>query len=224
MNRFITRAAAFIAAAAISVSAVSCGSKKEEHDHDHNMVSVDIDGDVSLDDLGYGATQHDDTPETSDVPIGVSYDPRYVTADEAAKVVDYLYSLSVKDAARHEKAVYPPILKYRLENMELSSTQELLDSLYEMYKSYTESDFEFTYVLIEDIVEQKNDKEAFAHYDGVLEQAAPDAKATDKKILKVNCTYSKPGSNGSYSFMLHHDNKYIDVAVYTIDGEPYIIA
>ncbi len=228
MNKFITRAAAFIAAAAISVSAVSCGSKEEKkakEKDDHNMVAIDApEGNVNVDELGYGATQHDDTPETSDVPIGVSYDPRYVTAEEAAKVVDYFYSLPSKDVKRHENAVYPPILKYRLESLEVSSTQELLDSLYDLYKNYTEMDFEFTYVLIEDIVEEKNDKSAYEDYDNVLAKVAPDANVTDKKLLKVNCTYSEPGGNGSYSLMLHRGNKYVDVAVYTIDGVPYIIS
>lgn len=225
MNRIITRAAALIAAAAISVCAVSCGSKEEKKEKDdHNMVAVNVDGDVSLDELGYGATQHDDTPETSDVPIGVSYDPRYVTAEEAAKVVDYFYSLSTKDAAMHENAVYPAVLKYRLESLEQASTQDLLNNLYDIYKGYTEKDFEFTYVLIEDIVEEKNDKSAYEEYDYVLSQVAPDAKVTDKKLLKVNCTYTEPGGHGSYSLMLHRGNKYVDVAVYTIDGEPYVIS
>ena len=88
----------------------------------------------------------------------------------------------------------------------------------------TEKDFEFTYVLIEDIVEEKNDKSAYEEYDYVLSQVAPDAKVTAKKLLKVNCTYTEPGGHGSYSLMLHRGNKYVDVAVYTIDGEPYVIS
>ncbi|MCR4795524.1 MULTISPECIES: hypothetical protein [Ruminococcus] len=226
MNRFITSAAALTLAASIAFSAVSCGSKKDEHDHhDHNMVGVNVpdDVDISSDELGYGATQKDEKPEDSDVPIGVSYDPRYMTHDEAVKVVDYFYSLSARDASRLENAVYPPVLKYDLEHFEIASSQEFLNSLYDMYKEDLQTDFEFTYVLVEDILENEDKNAECAVFDEILKKAAPDANVTDKKLFKVNCTYKKAGGHGS---LLLYKNEQDDatVAVYTIDGVPYIIS
>lgn len=227
MNRLIARAAAFIAAAAISITAVSCSSEnKDEHDHgnDHNMVGVNVpDNNVSSDELGYGATQRDEKPGDSDVPIGVSYDPRYMTHEEAVKVVDYFYSLSARDAERLENAVYPPVLKYDLEHFEIASSQEFLDSLYDMYKENLQTDFEFTYVLVEDIVESGDESADYSVYDEMLSMAAPDAKVTDKKLFKVNCTYKKAGGNGSL-LLYKNEQDYAIVAVYTIDGVPYVIS
>ena len=52
----------------------------------------------------------------------------------------------------------------------------------------------------------------------------PDAKVTDKKVFMVNCTYNKPDDpNGVYSLQMRIGD-YVDVAVYTIDGKPYIIS
>ena len=225
MNKFIIRAAAFMAAAAISVSAVSCGDKKDEHDH--NMVGIDApDENVGLNDLGYGATQKDETPDDSDVPIGVTYDPRYMTHEEAAKVVDYLYSMTSKETSRIENALYPPVLALELDRVNMTSSQEFLDSLYDMYKESTGVDFDITYVLVDDILEDNEENSSeFVGYDDILKKADPDANVTEKKIFMVNCVYREKGGNGSKLLRKTSSGEhYIYTAVYTIDGEPYIIA
>lgn len=227
MNKFIVRAAAVMAAAAISFSAVSCGSKKDEHEHDHNMVGIDTpDENMGLDDLGYGATQKDDTPENSDVPIGVTYDPRYMTQDEAAKVVDYFYSLSSRDTSRLENALYPPVLELDLGRVDMESSQEFLDEMYDMYKETTGVEFEFTYVLVDDIIEDKEENSSeFAEYDDILKKADPDANVTEKKIFMVNCVYKEKGGTGSKLLRKTSSGEhYLYAAVYTIDAEPYVIA
>ena len=155
------------------------------------------------------------------MPIGVEFDPRFMTDDEAKKVVDYFYSLSSGETARLENAVAPELLKYRLETSNLESAQAFLDAEYELIKQYTQADFKFKFVLVDGVLKGDTGYEA---YDALVKKAMPGAKVTEKKVFKVNCTYERPDDVGSvYSLALRLGDD-VTVAVYTIDGEPYVIS
>lgn len=225
MKKLITKAAAFIAAAAMTVSAVSCSGKESSSEGGNNLIGGEVPDDVSIaaEDMPYGAQYKTLTPDDADIPMGIDFDPRYMTDDEAKKVVDYFYSMSSREPARLENAVYPPVLKYRLANSPTPTAQEFLDSEYELIKNYTQSEYSFTFVLVDGALTDAADSGEFSAYDAILQEADPDANVTDKKLFMVNCTYSKPDDGGVYSLQMRL-NSYLYVAVYTIDGEPYVIS
>ncbi len=228
MNKIFTRTAAILAAAMMAVSAVSCSDSKkndEKAKSKGNLAGGDLpeNASVSEDDMPYGAEYKQlRAEEEKDLPMSVEYDPRYMTDEEAKQVVNYFWSLSSKDPSYLEKAVHPDLLKYRLDEAG-TTAQEFLNKEYDLIKEYTESDFTFTVTLVDGILKADEKSSDFEFYDSLVEKAIPHAKVTDKKLFMVNCTYSKPDDNGVYSLQMRLGD-YVDVAVYTIDGNPYIIS
>ena len=216
MAGFIRKTAAVFAALLITVSAAACDKKKEEeHDHDHNMAGINApDGDYS------SAAETVLRPDNSDVPITITYCKEYASGEEAAKVAEFYYALSEKNTEYLEKAVYPDVLSYKLDG---SSAQEYLNVEYDYIKdNLTESDFKFTAVTIDDDL---TSDDICSAYDSLLAKAAPDAKPESRKVFRANCLYEK-GDGGQLSLSARLREKgmeEIQVAVYTIDGKPYII-
>jgi hypothetical protein len=220
MKSFIIRAAAFIAAAAISFTAVSCSSEKKNEENagthqEHNMAAVNADdGDYS------DYAERELKPENSDVPIFITFRATFAEDEEAAKVAEFYYAISEKNAEYLEKSVQPDVLKYELNG---AGSQEYLDTEYDYIKeNLIGSDFKFTAVTIDDDVSSDDN---ISYYDSLLAKAAPDLKATVKKVFKVNCLYDK-GDGGQLSLtarLSENNMDEIQIAVYTIDGKPYII-
>lgn len=215
MKEYIRKAAALLAAGLMAVSAAACEKKEDEHDHDHNMAAVNApDGDYS------DYAEKELKPENSDVPIFITYRSTFAEDEEAAKVAEFYYAISEKNAEYLEKSVQPDVLKYELDG---AGTQEYLDTEYDFIKeNLIGSDFKFTAITIDD---DASSDDNIANYDALLAKAAPDLKATVKKVFKVNCLYDKgDGGQLSLSARLSENNMdEIQVAVYTIDGKPYII-
>ena len=228
MKKFIARTAALLAAAVMTASAaVSCSDKDEheDHDHDHQVVGKDEipdDANISLDDLPYGGQFKKLLPEEYDTPIGVDFDSRYLTDEEAAKIADYFYSISEKKAEYLEKALHPDYLKFVLAQTGFDSAQTYVENEYELIKQFTESDYSFDFVLIDDMVDN-SDGTAFTGYDVNLRKALPDANFTDRKAFMVNCTYTVPSEEGGSHSLQARLGDYIVLCVYTIDGEPYVV-
>lgn len=225
MNKIFTRVAAVLAAVLMAASAVSCSDNKkndEKAKSEGNLAGGDLpeNANVSEENMPYGSEYKQLSKDTDGVPMSVEYDPRYMTDDEAKQVVNYFWSLSSKDPSYLEKAVHPDLLKYRLDTAK-TTAQDFLNSEYELIKGYTGSDFTFTFALVDGMLK---DESGFAAYDELIKETMPDAKITDKKVFMVNCTYNRPDDpNGVYSLQMRIGD-YVDVAVYTIDGKPYIIS
>lgn len=221
MYRFITRAAALIAAVTISFTAVSCSSEKKSEEknagahQDHNMAAVSADdGDYT----DYAETEL--KPDTSDVPLMITFRKTFATDAEAAKVAEFYYSISEKSVEYLESSVQPDVLKYKLDG---SDEQEYLDAEYDYIKdTLVKDDYKFTAVTIDD---DASSDENISYYDSLLAKAAPDLKPTSKKVFKVNCLYEK-GDGGQLSLaarLSENNMDEIQVAVYTIDGKSYVI-
>lgn len=225
MKKNFTRVAALMAAVLMSISAVSCSDNKKNDakaKSEGNLAGGDLpdNANVKEEDMPYGAQYKRLTVEDDGLPMSVEFDNRYMTDDEAKQVVNYFWSLSSKDPSYLEKAVHPDLLKYRLESAN-TNAQDFLNSEYDLIKNYTGSDFTFTFALVDGIM---NDDSGFEVYDELIKKTMPDAKVTDKKVFMVNCTYSRPDDpNGVYSLQMRLGD-YVDIAVYTIDGKPYIIS
>lgn len=216
MKGYIRKAAAFLAAALVAVSAAGCADKKEdEHDHGHNMAGVSApDGDYS------DYAEKELKPESSEVPVFITFRSSFAEDEEAVKVAEFYYAMSEKSVEYLEKSVQPDVLKMKLNG---STSADYLNVQYDFIKdSVIGSDFKFTAVTIDDSM---TGEEAFNYYDSLLAKAAPDLKPTSKKVFKVNCLYDK-GDGGQLSLanrLKENNMDELQIAVYTIDGKPYII-
>ena len=220
MKSPIIRAAAFIAAAAISFTAVSCSSEKKNEENagthqEHNMAAVNADdGDYS------DYAEKELKPDTSDVPLMITFRATFATDEEAAKVAEFYYSISEKSVEYLEGSVQPDVLQYKLDG---GGALEYLGTGYDYIKdTLIGADYKFTAVTIDDDV--TTDDNVY-YYDSLLAKAAPDAKPTSKKVFKINCLYEK-GDGGQLSLaarLSENNMDEIQVAVYTIDGKPYVI-
>lgn len=215
MNRFIRKAAALLAAALLAVSAAACEKKEDDHDHGHNMAGINTpDGDYS------DYAEKELKPDSNDVPIFITFRGNLAEDEEAAKVAEFYYAMSEKSVQYLEKSVQPDVLKAKLGS---STAEDYLSVQYDYIKdSVIGSDFKFKAVTIDG--DAAND-ETLHYYDSLLANAAPDLKPTAKKVFKVNCLYDK-GDGGQLSIAARLKEKgmnELEVAVYTIDGKPYII-
>lgn len=219
MKGYIRKAAALLAAALVAVSAAGCGEKKktaEEGTHrEHNMAAVNADdGDYS------DYAEKELKPGSSDVPVMITFRATFATDEEAAKIAEFYYAMSEKNADYLDGAVQPDVLKFKLDG---STSADYLDVQYNFIKdSITGCDFKFTAVTIDDDI---TSEDTVNYYDSLLAKAAPDLKPTSKKVFKVNCLYEE-GDGGQRSLAMRLKEKGMDeleVAVYTIDGKPYII-
>ena len=182
MKGYIGKAAAFLAAVLVAVSAAGCADKKEdEHDHGHNMAGISAaDGDYSE------FAEKELKPDSNDVPIFITFRGNLAEDEEAAKVAEFYYAMSQKSVEYLEKSVQPDVLKMKLNG---STSADYLDVQYNFIKdSITGCDFKFTAVTIDE--DAANDDTIY-YYDSLLAKAAPDLKPTAKKVFNVNCLYDK---------------------------------
>ena len=127
MKGYIRKAAAFLAAALVAVSAAGCADKKEdEHDHGHNMAGVSApDGDYS------DYVEKELKPESSEVPIFITFRGNLAEDEEAAKVAEFYYAMSEKSVEYLEKSVQPDVLKMKLNG---STSADYLNVQYDFIK------------------------------------------------------------------------------------------
>ncbi|WP_295086227.1 hypothetical protein [Ruminococcus sp.] len=224
MKKVIARIAVLLVSVVMMASAsVSCNDKDDhDHDdHDHNLVEeIPDDVNMKLDDMPYGGEFRKLLPEEFDTPIGVDRDPRYLSDEEAAKFADYFYAISEKKPEYLEKALHPDFLKTLLEKTGTDSAQSYVDIEYNLIKEFTETDYSFDFVLVDDMV---TDEDIINGYSSTVRSSLPGAKITDVKVFKINCTYkSLSDEGGSYS-LKERLGDYVTLCVYTADGEPYIL-
>ena len=127
MKGYIRKAAAFLAAALVAVSAAGCADKKEdEHDHGHNMAGVSApDGDYS------DYAEKELKPESSEVPVFITFRSSFAEDEEAVKVAEFYYAMSEKSVEYLEKSVQPDVLKMKLDS---STSADYLNVQYDFIK------------------------------------------------------------------------------------------
>lgn len=110
MKKFIILACAFVLAC-VSCSDDNSGSSGESK----NMLVSDNIGkgiNVTEDEMPFGATMTDLYSDKDGVPISISYDNRFMTADDAEKISDYISAINTCDAELMQKTCYPSYLEY----------------------------------------------------------------------------------------------------------------
>ena len=229
MKNIITNAASLLIAAALAAPLAACSDKDSSsgsagsiHSDEGNIAGSVLDDDVNVaqEDLPYGATVMQLTPENDGVPVITEFDYRFLSNEEGKKAAEYLSSLALKDVSLLEGSTYPPSLSNRLAREGSLTSQEFLDEEYELITSYTGGDFKFTYYLINNVLTEADTD--FSSYDKLVLDSDPNAEITDRKYVEIECLYSLTSSDGSYS-LTNRIGSDIALYVYTIDGGVYVL-
>ena len=221
MKKFIILACAFM------LACVSCSEENSDSSGESRnmLVSDNADDGINFneDEMPFGATMIDLSPD--EVPISISYEKRFMTADEAKKISDYISAINTCDAELIQKTSYPPYLEYLVEYYENTDVQDYLDTRHQIIaNSYTNGEYDFNYILINSLKDENDDDSdtGFSQLDAKIYEKSPDAEITSRKMVDIDILYSLENDNGSYSFSRRTGSD-MTLYIYTIDGQIYIL-
>lgn len=225
MKRFFKRSAALLAGVLFLTSAAGCGDKEESEASDY----ADRMQSVAAEDMPYGASLAQLlTSQTDKVKIGIEYDNRYLTEEEAIKLSDYVAAINESDGELLEQTFYNPLLDYYMEQSEATDLTEYITSIHDNIKdNYIGYDYEFDYITVDDCVTQDSDDadSEFSSIDTVLKSLGDESildKVTSKKSVTFDIEYVITGEEGSY-MLSNCTSTSSNMYIYTIDGEIYIL-
>lgn len=127
--------------------------------------------------LPYGATMRSDK---NSFAVPMTYDRRFLEAEQITVVADLLASVQNQDAALFEQTAPDYIHYQRDEVYKLDSTEELLAMLHDRLAEAAGDDFQFTMVLVTDILQDMDSgdlAEALVLYDSIY---SGEGKFSDK--------------------------------------------
>ncbi|MDE6035649.1 MAG: hypothetical protein K2G36_07045 [Ruminococcus sp.] len=223
MKKFMILACAFM------LACVSCGEKDSSgtSGESKNMLVKDNVSDginVNENEMPFGATMTD-LYAPDDVPISISYENRFMTAEEAEKISDYISAVNTCDAELMRKTCYPSYLDYLVEQYENTDVQNYLDTRHQtIANTYTNGDFDFNYIIINSLMDENDDNSdtGFSQLDSKIHEKSPDAQITNRKMVGIDVLYTLTDSDGSYSLSTRTGSDMI-LYIYTIDGQTYIL-
>ncbi|MDE5861906.1 MAG: hypothetical protein K2H28_06895 [Ruminococcus sp.] len=221
MKKFIILACAFMLAC---VSCSEDGSSGNSSTSGNVLVGDNMgkDVNVSAEDMPFGATMTD--LYKPDVPISISYENRFMTAEQAEKISDYISAVNTCDVELMQKTCYPSYLDYLVEQYENTDVQNYLDTQHkDIADNYTHGNFNFDYIIINSLMDENDDdfETGFSQLDTKIHEKSPDAQITDRKRIGIDVLYTLDGE-GSYSFSTRTGSDMI-LYLYTIDGQLYIL-
>lgn len=220
---------------AVSSAAFTGCNDKKDSEHEHAMVSDDLGDDVSVaeEDLPYGATMVQLTPELNDkVKMNVEYDRRFLCEDEAVLLANYFTALNDKDAELFKSLYYMNNADYLSKKQGAEDSLDLITKLDEqLEKDVIGSEFKFNYVLTDECVspadENLDSSYNFDNADFYLSSYAESegvedikSKITSRKGIKLDVMYDTDSGNYSLTNKLGSDTI---IYIYQIDGQYYIV-
>lgn len=222
MKKFIVLACALMLAC-VSCSEENSGSSGESG---NMLVSDNISKGINVNEneMPFGATMSD-LYAPDDVPISISYENRFMTADEAEKISDYISAINSCDAELMQKTCYPSYLEYLVTQYENTDIQDYLDTRHQTIEStYTNGEFDFDYILINSLMDEDDDDSdtGFSQLDAKIHEKSPDAEITSRKMVGIDVLYTLENDGGSYSLSARTGSDMI-LYIYTIDGQIYIL-
>lgn len=222
MKKFFAVTSAAVLAASLAFSFSSCSDKSGSSSTEGNLAGGELGSDVNVsqEDLPYGATIMQLTPDIDGVPIMTEIDDRFLSTEEGTAVSEYFGSFSKKDESLLESATYPAVLDFRLKTEGNISEQDFIEKQYENIKSYTGVNFEFTYIMVNSV--SGSGETDFSSYDNLVRDLDADANITDRKCITVDCMYQDLDNGGNYSLSNRIGND-VTLYIYTINGNPYVL-
>lgn len=223
MKKFI------ILVCAMTLACVSCSNESSGSSETSGnfLVSDNIGEGMNMkeSEMPFGATMTDLSPDRDGVPITISYDNRFMTADEAEKISDYISAINTSDPELMQKTCYPSYLDYLVNQYENTDVQDYLDIQHSKIASnYTGGEFDFDYILINSLMDENNsDSETgFSILDTKIKEKSPDAEITSRRMVGIDILYSLQDDDGSHSLSARTGSDMM-LYIYTIDGEIYIL-
>lgn len=222
MKKFI------VLACALTLACVSCSDSSGSSGESKNTLVSDNIGEgvnVAADEMPFGATMSDLYPERDGVPIAISYENRFMTAEEAAKISDYVSAVNSCDTELMQQTCYPSYLDYLVTQYENNDVQDYLEDRHWIIENtYTYGEFDFNYILINSLMDEDDDDSdtGFSQLDTKIYEKSPDAEITSRKQVGIDILYTLTDEGGSYSLSARTGSDMI-LYIYTIDGEIYIL-
>lgn len=232
MNSITKKIFAALSAGTLLMSAVSCDSDdSDSSDSSSNLVENAADNiNMGEAELPYGATITQVLPKNDDsILIGIEYDNRFVTLDEAKALSNYVASINNCDGELLEKTFYKPRLDYILENQGEPDASKYLETIHEnIADNYINDEFDFNYVLIEDCFDESYDdsKTGFSSIDNfIAEKSGQETvdKITSRKLVQYDIQYTPESEPGSAYVFSRRSGTSSRMYIYTIDGVCYIL-
>lgn len=213
MKSFFRRAAALAAAAVMTVSVCACG-KDDNHSHSHAQMVGDGDGNADEDELSkiYGVNM---TKLKKDVPIEIEYDGNFLSEEEGVLLSNYFSAVCNADAELYKSVSYAPAVNDIVAVKESGGINAYINGLHDSLGEYAGEEYDFSFIVITNSEEKES-----PHFDVILDNAAPEAVVTSKKLVTVDAYYDTPEEKGCSLYSKMGD--YIYFYVYTIDGKPYM--
>lgn len=233
MNSITKKIFAALSAGMLLMSAVGCDSDDSDssNESENNLVENAADNiNMGEDELPYGSTLTQVLPKNDDsILIGIEYDNRFVTLDEAKALSNYVASINNCDGELLEKTFYKPRLDFILENQGVTDAGEYLKTIHEnIADNYINDEFDFNYVLIEDCFDESYDdsQTGFSSIDSfIAEKAGQETvdKITSRKLVQYDIQYTPDSEPGSAYMFSRRSNTSSRMYIYTIDGVCYIL-
>lgn len=223
---------AALCASSLLMTAVGCDSgDSSDSESSGNMVENAADNiNMGQDALPYGATITQLMPENDKtLPIGIEFDNRFITADEAKALSKYVEAINKCDEELLKEVFYMPSIEAALEQQNQSSIGEYIKNIHKNIKdNYINDDFDFNYVMIDNCYDETYDdsQTGFSDMDAFIESKSGKEtvdKITSRKLVEYDIQYSidsDPGSAFVFSRRTGQDSK---MYIYTIDGVCYIL-
>lgn len=212
MKLSMRRTAALAAAAMLAFSAVGCSSKDSSSDSAGSTKAASADPVAQ-----YGGDMIKHWAKDG-YEITVEVDGRYITEDESKKIAKYIASIGRSDGKLMEESVHPAALKYVLDANGFSDAGAYVSYLHETLMQYIGEEYEFEYATVESLIDESTGFD-FSRYDQIILDAEPDAEITNRKKVSLDALYDH--TNKSLNV---HMGGYIEVYIYTINGEPFILS
>ena len=204
---------AALSALALAASFTGCGSSKSSKSGSESTTASQTSSGI-VGQYGANMIKH---LSTDGYEITAEVDYRFVTEDESKKLAKYIAAIGRSDGKLMEEALYPAALDYVVKANSCSDAEDYAKKLHQQLLQFTGEEYEFEYTVVEEYAGE-NDMD-FSKYDEIVLDADPDAQITDRKRLSVDALYD--GTNKSINYRM---GGYIDVYMYTINGEPYVLS
>lgn len=222
MGNYLKRVCLLCMAGCLMLGAFSCGKK------DGHTDAADLYGDAAQEELPYGATiKQIKSGSSDDEKITIEFDHRFVTDDEAQKILSYMEALNTGDEELLQQTVYPDYLSFLCSNNDIADVQTYIQQITDRIKTnYTNGeDYKFSFIMVNSCITSDEDSQSFDQVDTILEDIGGDelmAKITSRKMVQVDSMYTLTESGESFS-LAQQAGQEQPFYIYTIDGEVYIV-
>lgn len=233
MKSYFSTAAAALSAMIMAAAMVGCEDSSTDG---NNMVDAGLSGNgstITEEDFPYGSTIIERTKESDEnIEIKIAFDKRYFIEDTddpdysiIYKIHDFVKTLNTKDSDLLQNLYYPGYLEYyAAANSDLGADEYIEEYLGSVEEVLGEG-FEIDYIDVSNCILESDEEEGYFDLcdEALVNVAGEDilSKVTSRRVVEIGgyTTYKQGGG----SYMLTNHSNAINLYVYVIDGQAYIL-